>query len=471
MGERWPLHPMPALSTPASSAPALPLVARLLDARTLEAAAKVLVTTVAAEHGLSRVSLGLRDGPRTRWLAGTGGEAADARGEAADRVLAAIDEALEQGLALAWPLPADEPAADLIRFDLRALQQPLGGAVAVLPLGRDGEPLGGLCLERADGRPFGAAELARLSQVLALVAPALRWMQAAERPWTRRAREAARQAIERLRQPDRRLRRRGLAAGALALALLALAPLPHEVGGRARIEGAEQRLLVAPGDGFVKTAPVRPGDSVQRGQLLLELEDATLRLEREREASLLSQHETAYASAMARSDRVGAATAIARVAEAGAELALVDERLQRGRILAPFDAVVIAGDLSQSIGAPVRQGDKLLTLATTGRQRVIVEVDEVDIARVLPGQPGSLALSALPWQREDLVVERVAPQARAVDGRNVFEVEARLVDPAAGLRPGLLGRAELTVGQRPLLWAWAGHAWARARVLWWRWLE
>ena len=275
------------------------------------------------------------------------------------------------------------------------------------------------------------------------------------------------QTLHRLRQPRNRLRRRLLLAGTLALATSALLPLPHEVSGRARLEGAEQRVLVAPSDGFVKAAHVRPGDRVETGAALLQLVEDDLHLERERWASQLAQHENAYAAAMAGADRVGTATSMAKIDEAQAQLALVDERLQRGRLTAPFDAVVIAGDLSQSIGAPVRQGDVLLTLASGGQQRVIVEVDETDIARVRAGQTGQLALSSLPWHGEELLVERIAPMARAVDGRNVFEVQARLVAPDAALRPGLLGRASLVVGRRPPLWVWLGGAANRARLAWW----
>lgn len=228
--------------------------------------------------------------------------------------------------------------------------------------------------------------------------------------------------------------------------------------------------MVAPADGFVKTAHVRAGDRVKAGDALVDLLDGDLRLERERWTSQLAQHENAYAAAMSKSDRASASTSVARINEAQSQLALVDEQLLRGRVAAPFDALVIQGDLSQSIGAPVRQGDILLTLATTGLHRVIVEVDEVDIGRVQPGQHGRLALSSLPWDSQDLIVERITPLAKAVDGRNVFEVEARLVAPRADLRPGLLGRADLVVGRLPPLWAWTAHALERLRVAWWSWL-
>jgi multidrug resistance efflux pump len=209
---------------------------------------------------------------------------------------------------------------------------------------------------------------------------------------------------------------------------------------------------------------------VKAGDALVDLLDGDLRLERERWSSQLAQHENAYAAAMAKADRAEASTSLARIAEAQSQLALVDEQLTRGRVVAPFDALVIQGDLSQATGTPVRQGDTLLTLATTGRQRVIVEVDEVDIARVATGQAGRLALSSLPWDRQGLVVERIVPLARAVDGRNIFEVEGRLTEPSSDIRPGLLGRAEIVVGRLPPLWAWCGHALDRVRVAWWAWI-
>lgn len=453
--------------TPAAAA--LQLYARLLQSTSLQAAAQSLVVTLAQDFGLARASLGWHQHGRTRLLASTGIDRIDAAGELAEQLVGAMDEALEQSRTLAWPVADADGQAGVqpLRFELQTLQRTLGGAAAVLPLGHEGDAFACFCAERSSASTFTAAELQRLEQTLQLAAPALRWIQRAEWPWHRRAGFDFQQTLQRLRQPRSRLRRRLLLATALVLAAAALLPLPHEVTGRARLEGAEQRVLVAPSDGFVKTAHVRPGDRVAAGAPLLQLVEDDLQLERERWASQLAQHENAYAAAMAGADRVGTATSMAKIDEAQAQLALVDERLQRGRLAAPFDAVVIAGDLSQAIGAPVRQGDVLLTLASGGLQRVIVEIDETDIARVQPGQAGQLALSSLPWHGEDLVVERITPMARAADGRNIFEVQARLVAPSAALRPGLLGRASLVVGRRPPLWVWLGAAANRARLAWW----
>lgn len=453
----------------AAAAGALALYAQVLAASSLQAAAHRLVATLVQDGGCSRASIGLADPRGVRLLAVSGIDLDQPQAELTQALLGALNEALEQGQSLAWPMGDGGAPGNGAWLEQQQLQRLVGGAVATVPLGAAGEPIAAVCVERP-GPPWTAAERAQLEQRLVLAAPALRWMHHAEQPWHQRCTRELLQAWAALRQPERRTRRRLLAAAAAALAFVALVPLQHGVSGRARIEGAEQRALVAPVDGFVKAVHVRPGDRVQAGAPLLDLLDGDLRLERERWGSQLAQHENAYAAAMAKPDRAAASTSLSRISEAQAQLALVDEQLARSRVVAPFDALVIQGDLSQSIGAPVRQGDTLLTLATSGHHRVIVEVDEVDIAAVQLGQAGQLSLSSLSFGSEPIVVERITPLARAVEGRNVFEVEARLVEPRADLRPGLLGRAELFVGHRPPLWAWTGHVWDRLRVAWWSWL-
>ncbi len=464
----------PPAESPASelARSALVLYARVLTARSLPAAAHGLVAALASDFGFARASIGLHEHGRTRLLASSGVDLSNPQAELPQRLLGAMDEAIEQGATLAWPPAASADGADTdqVCLEHQALQRHVGAAVATVPLGVDGEIFGAVCVERQAEAPMTADELARLEQLLVLAAPALRWIHHATQPWHQRAWRSLAHGWEALRQPGKRGTRRALTAGALVLLFVAVAPLEYAVGGRARVEGGLQRVVSAPTDGFLKAAHVRPGDRVKAGAALVDLVEGDLLLERERWSSQLAQHENAYAGAMAKSDRVGAATSMARVAEAQAQLALVEDQLARGRVTAPFDALVVQGDLSQSIGAPVRQGDALLTLASTDHYRVIVEIDEVDIAHVRQGQAGRLALSSLPWDRQDIVVERLTPLARVVEGRNVFEVEARLSDPMAELRPGLLGRAELVVGRMPPLWAWTRHTFDRIRLAYWSWL-
>ena len=53
----------------------------------------------------------------------------------------------------------------------------------------------------------------------------------------------------------------------------------------------------------------------------------------------------------------------AQLGQTEAQLALVSENLKRTRITAPYRGVVITGDLSQSLGAPVERGEVLFEIA------------------------------------------------------------------------------------------------------------
>ncbi|MEP6969849.1 MAG: HlyD family efflux transporter periplasmic adaptor subunit, partial [Betaproteobacteria bacterium] len=439
----------------------------------LAAAAHQLVSQLALLGHFDRVALAFHEHGKTWLLASSSADLASTDAAPTQTLLGAIDEAIDQGVPLCWPVPDakdTDPSADWIRLEHRQWQQLVGGAVASLPLGTDGTVYAAVSVQRDGTALITDDQMRQLEQWLSLAAPALRWMRHGEEAWHLRMRRGLAQAMSDLRQPRRRSTRLLLLAAVLAVAFITLVPLEYSVSGRARVEGAQQRVLSAPSDGFIKTAHVRPGDRVKAGAPLVDLIEEDLQLEQDRWRSQLAQYENAYAAAMAKSDRVGASTSFERVNEAQAQLALITQQRTRGRIIAPFDALVVQGDLSQSIGAPVRQGDALLTLASTDQYRVVVDIDETDIAQVHPGQVGQLALSSLPWQDQDLRIERITPLARAVEGRNVFEVQAQLTQAPDALRPGLIGRADIVVGRMPPLWAWSRHALMRIRLAWWSWI-
>jgi biotin carboxyl carrier protein len=457
--------PAPASDT---AALAMQLQAAVLRERQFAPAAVAFVTGLAAGFGFDRVSLGMAEDGYCRVLAishGTPGEDPSA----VHRSLgAAMDEALEQGLTLCAPPPNADPQGIALAHE--ALVRRHGGIFCTVPLAASGEPVGAVCFERHGEGAIDPVELERLEHVLCLLGPVLHLLRLNERTIGTRFADAARATLDRLRAPERRRPRIGLGAGVLALVLLLFLPVERHIGGRARVEGVVQRVLVAPTEGFIQATHVRPGDQVQSGQILAELADKDLRLEQRKWASQLAQQENAHASAMARSDRAQAVINLAKASEAEAQLALAETRLARAQIEAPFDGVVIQGDLTQSIGAPVKQGDALMTVARGDGFRVIVEIDERDILPVRVGQPGSLALSALPWDALPIRITRVTPLTGTVEGANVFEVEAEFVEQPADVRPGLRGVAKITAGEQPLLLGWTRRLLDWARLWLWTWV-
>lgn len=385
----------------------------------------------------------------------------------------ALDEATDEGQCLhIGPDVHSNGAAGITRAlgaALRALQD-AGGAAMSLPLPGADVPLGALLMVWSPGNPPPADAAATLEHAARAMAPLLCLQRLAQRPWHWHVRQAIKCQWQRWRHPPDAATRRWRTALLVAIALLLVLPFPHKLGGQARIEGLQQRVLSAPTDGYIKATHALPGDHVKQGTVLLDLVEQDLKLERDKWLSQASQFDNAYAAAMTRGDRAEASISLSRLEEAQAQLALVDQHLQRAQLRAPFDGVVIQGDLSQSIGAPVKQGDALMTVASENGHRLIIDIDEGDIGLIKPGQQGSMALSALPWQTLPFTVRRITPQATARDGLNVYEVEAAFTEALPpGTRPGLMGPAKVRVGYSPLAWSWVRPLVDKTRLWLWGW--
>jgi multidrug efflux pump subunit AcrA (membrane-fusion protein) len=140
------------------------------------------------------------------------------------------------------------------------------------------------------------------------------------------------------------------------------------------------------------------------------------------------------------------------------------------QLTAPFAGVIVSGDFTQALGSPIERGQVMFKLAPLDDYRVILKVDETDIADVREGQRGRLTLTATPDEALDIVIERITPVASADARANYFRVEAKLDKPPNYLRPGMQGVAKIDIDSRQLLWIWTRSLVNWARVKLWVWL-
>ncbi|MBX3682132.1 MAG: HlyD family efflux transporter periplasmic adaptor subunit [Thauera sp.] len=445
----------------------LRLQAAMFEHRDFAAAATACVTELAIVLGAHRVTLGMLEDGFARVIAVSHGGDGKFGGELFLDIAAAMDECIEQRRVLLFPEPED--AFPSILMAHRRLSGHLSGSVCSEPIRYGEEVIGVACIEWSPDAVPERQMLDTLADVLAVLGPVLAMMRRQSMPWHRSLLARLRGLRQSLGSADGSRTRIVLVALAALLLVAALFPAEYRVGGRARVEGVVERALVAPNDGFLQRARVRPGDRVLAGQVLVELADQELKVEQSRWRSELAQYENAYMAALARSDRGEMMVQLAKAQEADAKVKLTEHALGRVRVEAPFDGVVIAGDLTRSLGAPVKRGEILMTLAPAEQYRVVAQISERDVGQVEAGQRGALALSALPWDALPVRVERVAPMASVVDGENVFDVELSLEKSAHGLRPGLQGVAKLRVGSKSLVARWGGPLLDWIRFQWWRW--
>ena len=445
---------------------------RVAEAGSLDEAAHLAVDLLAERLGLARASLGLveRGGDDRLQLQALSATAwFDKRSALVRRLENAMEEAWDQRASVTLPArPGRAAVVDVAHADLAGSgAQAVTVASSVVMAGA--QALGVLTIERGAQQPLDGAELAWLEAWASAVGPVLALHRDGDRWIAGKLRKKLSQGWQVLRDPRRPAWRIGLVGLLVAVVALLWAQGDYRVNAPATIEGAVQRALVAPFDGFVRSAPIKAGQRVKAGDVLATLDDRDLQLERERYASERERHDRRYRDALSRHERADARMAAAEMAEAQAQLALVEERLGKTRVTVPFDGVVVSGDLTQQLGGPVEKGKLLFEVAPLDAFRVLLKVDESDIRSVAVGQRGQLVLAGLTSDKLGFVVRNISVAA-ASDGRNAFEVEAALDTTPSPLRPGMEGVGKIDAGQRRLLWIWTHRFTDWLRLKAWEWL-
>jgi len=400
------------------------------------------------------VALGLVHGNGVRIEAVSHTAQFDRRANLLTAVAAAMTEALDQRESIAYP--QDREARPVVTLSHAELAQMSGAdGIATVPLMHKGQPVGALTLERAGGHRFDAPTLELLEGLAAVLAPMLALRLEQGRSLSAQAAARVRGFWGRLVGPRHAGLKLGVALIAAAALFLGFATGEYRVSADARIEGEVQRTMTAPFQGYVREAAHRAGDTVRAGELLARLDDRELRLEHSRLRAQYEQLGRQYREAMARRDRAQARIVSAQREQAQAQLSLIEEQLQRTEIVAPFDGVLVSGDLTQMLGSLLERGQALFEIAPLDAYRVVLQVDEHRIADVHAGQQGELVLSSNPGQRFAIQVQKVTPVSNAREGHNYFRVEAQLEGgPDARLRPGMEGVAKVAVDERHLVRIW-----------------
>ncbi len=447
----------------------LELIATSLHHDRFQASATAVATELAGILGCERVAIGFLRGKHSQVRALSHSASFGKKANLIRSIEAAMDESIDQHATVVFPAP-EGGALQVTRSHAELAKQQGDESICTIPLTEGERLLGAMVLERPAGEPFDARTIQLCEHTASLLGPLLDVKRKDDRWLIGKAADSARAQVKKLIGP----RHTGLKLASFSIVALVLfftfAEGNYRVTADARLEGTVQRAVAVPVAGYVVDATVRAGDIVKAGDILFSLDDRDLRLERLKWASQKLQSSREYSEAVAGHDRAKARILSAQVEQAEAEIALLDEQLDRTRVTAPFDSFVVSGDLSQSLGSPVERGDILFELAPLNSYRVILEVDERDIDDVAEQQTGHLALASAADERLPITVERITPLSTAEEGRNFFRVEARLDGEVPSmLRPGMEGAGKINIEERKLVWIWTHKITHWLRMFFWSW--
>ena len=245
-----------------------------------------------------------------------------------------------------------------------------------------------------------------------------------------------------------------VAAGLLA-ALLTLPAAAFEVDGE--LHWAKRLTLSTPVTGVVEAAPAVPGQRVEKGALLVRLDQRPFKAKRSRAAANLAATKAALEEAereMARAEelydrtvlsdhefqqaKIGLAAAEAAHRSARAELTLAEVALERSALNAPFDAWVLARPVEAGETVVSRlQARPLVELAEAGRMVVRVSVGADRAANLAPGMAAAVTVNGDRYEGRVRAIAMEPPE-----GSSLYPLEVEF-DSDKPLRAGQRARVDL----------------------------
>ena len=445
---------------------ALEIAATTLSAETFDAAARATATDIAVRLGVGRVGIGWlkRHSIDVKGLSHTVGSGQ--RAEATVNLAAAMEEAVDQGASLLYPLPGVETLPSLAAH-ARLVAQGGGPHVLTVPLTAHGRIEGAVTIESET--PIDQATIDVVEAIAGLIGPILHLQRRQERWLSTIAFDIVNRTLHRLVGPEHYVLKLSTVALVAVVAFFATFHIDYRVSGTAVVEGEVRRSIAAGLDGYIGSELARAGQVVHEGDLLATLDSTEVNLQRLRWIATRQQHQLELDKALGGGNRAEVNIASSQIAEANAEIALLDAQLARTKIVAPFGGLITNGDLSQAVGMPVQRAQVLFEIAPLDSYRVIIRIPDTEIGRIKPDATGRLVLSALPDRTFGLHLERITPIAEQAEGANAFRVEARLDEIIPQLRPNMEGVAKLDAGRHLLIWAWTHRLIDTIRLWLWSW--
>lgn len=222
-------------------------------------------------------------------------------------------------------------------------------------------------------------------------------------------------------------------------------PLTVAITAVGTIEPENQITVAAQEDGLVTALLAREGDQVERGEVLVELDDRELSAQLAEAQARLVEAEAQWgrAESLRRDGLVTEAEADSARASLDVAKARVDAlrtRVSFTRIVAPQDGVVTVRHVE--LGDVVGARSPVLELAS-GRLVLRVPVSELEVVRLEVGDRAKVTVDALPETPVLASILRIFPAADKASRQ--VTVELVLDDPPDELRPGFLARADLVV--------------------------
>lgn len=213
-------------------------------------------------------------------------------------------------------------------------------------------------------------------------------------------------------------------------------------------------------NGRIEVLPVDIGDHVPKGALLCRLDDRDSQIEKKAREAEVDGAKLALQKAQRtflRNKQLFADTLISQevfedsrtefdlatnaLSRAQSALDLVEDRLLKTKILAPFDCTVLTRPVSigQAVSgsAGFNSGTEIMTIANLNDMIITAHINQADVIRLTPGQEVDVQVESVPGLEMRGKLDRIAPQAVVKNGIKGFAARVAIKNIDARVRPGM----------------------------------
>jgi len=222
--------------------------------------------------------------------------------------------------------------------------------------------------------------------------------------------------------------------------------------------------------GEIVALPVKEGQRVRRGQLLMKIKPDVYEAQRDQFAAGLARAkadltkselefrriETLFEKGLVSESefvgaRAGYESSKASYAQSRASLNQAEENLRKTTVLSPMDGTVsqLNSELGERVlGTAQFQGTDVMTIADLSKMEARVDVSENDVILVSIGDTARISVDAFPDRKVNAIVYEIANTGRSKglgtqEEVTNFTVKMRVVDRDVALRPGMSMTADV----------------------------
>ncbi len=424
-----------------------------------------LCNEMASRFEASRVSLGWLRGRAVKLAAISHTEKIEKRSEIVSELEAAMEEAIDQDDEIVFP--PGEKSSQIDHHHRLFARKHLTEHLVSVPLRDRDRRVGVLTLER-NGRAFREDEVEVLRLASDFLGPMLAESEVRSRWFGARWAAGARKSAAKLLGFENTWWKLAGVSFAALIIFLFLFKIEHKVKATFVLRSTATAQIPAPFDGFISDVHVQVGERVDAGAKLVSLDVSDLLLQ---EAETRAEEQRFLGEA--RSAEAAERPSLMRIAgyqseQSRARRDIVTHRMEQASVTAPFDGVIVEGDLRERIAAPVQRGELLLRLVKIEGLYAALKVEEKDIVYLQDGATCQMAFTSLPEVRFDGRLEPLDPVPESTDAGTVFRLRAGFMDTGEDWwRPGMSGVCKIDAGKRSLMWILTHRTIDFLRMLFW----